>query len=104
MLDSADPWSRHRILKRVGRVSILFLLLTFAFVLFGQIDMRSRGFHALVYVWMLFVLFMLTLTHEAKCPRCGKRFYAKGAEFSQLTTRCLHCGQEKYADLAISRR
>lgn len=100
MLDSADPWSRHLFLKRIGSVSILFFFLTFAFVLFGQIDMRSRGFHVLVYVWMLFVLVMLTLTHEARCPRCGQRFYAKGAEFSQVTKRCLHCGQEKYADLS----
>jgi hypothetical protein len=81
MLDSADPWSRHRTLKRVGRVSIPFFFLTFAFVLFGQIDMRSRGFYVLVYVWMLFVLVMLTLTHEAKCPRCGKRFTPRGQSF-----------------------
>jgi tRNA(Ile2) C34 agmatinyltransferase TiaS len=54
----------------------------------------------LVYGWMLFGLVMLAVTHEARCPRCGQRFYAKGAEFSQMTKRCLHCGQEKYADLS----
>ena len=99
MLDQADPWRQHRVLKRVGSVSILFLFLTVAFVLFGLIDLRSRGFHLLVYGWMLFGLVMLTVTHEARCPRCGQRFYAKGADFGQTTTRCLHCGQEKYGDL-----
>src|SRR5438552_3189549 len=51
MLDQAYPWRQHRVLKRVGSVSIVFLFLTIAFVLFEQIDLRSRGFHLLVVVW-----------------------------------------------------
>lgn len=99
MVDQTDPWRLHRILKRIGLASILVLFLTIGLVLFEQINMRSRGFHVFVYGWMLFVLVMLTGTHEARCPRCHRRFYAKGAEFWQMTTECLHCGQEKYADL-----
>ena len=99
MVSQDDPWRGHRLLKRVSILAILFLLLTFAVVLFGQIDMRSRGIHLLVFGWMIFGLVMLTLTHEIRCPRCGQRFYAKGAEFWQMTTECLHCGQPKYADV-----
>jgi hypothetical protein len=97
MLDQADPWRHHRILKRIGRVSAIFISLTVAFVALGLIDMRSRGFQMLICCWVLFVLVMLTATHEARCPRCGQRFYAKGLEFWQMTARCIHCGQRKYA-------
>jgi DNA-directed RNA polymerase subunit RPC12/RpoP len=99
MLDQADPWKHHRVLKRIGRVTAIFISMTVAFVALGLIDMRSRGFQMLMYCWMLFVLVMLTVTHEARCPRCGQRFYVKGLEFWQMTTRCLHCGQRKYAAL-----
>ena len=99
MASPDDPWKRHRMLKRVSILAVLVLFLTFALALFGQIDLRSRGFHLLVFGWMIFALVMLTLTHEVRCPRCGQRFYAKGAEFWQMTTECLHCGQLKYADV-----
>lgn len=99
MIDQTDPWKHFRILRRVGIVSVLFFSLAAAFFVLGQIDMHSRGFHALTFGWMLVVLVMLAVTHEAKCPQCGQRFYAKGADFSQITKRCLHCGQEKYAEL-----
>ncbi len=99
MGNAADPWRRHRLLKRVGLVAILFLFFVFAVGMFGQVDMRSHGFRVLVLGWMLFGIVMLILTHEARCPRCGQRFYAKGAEFWQMTKICLHCGQLKYADV-----
>jgi len=99
MASPDDPWRRYRVLKRVSLAAILFLFLTFALVSFGQVDMRSRWFHLLVFGWMILVLVMLTLTHEVRCPRCGQRFYAKGADFWQMTTKCLHCGQSKYADV-----
>jgi hypothetical protein len=86
-------------LKRVSLVSVLFLFLVFAAAVSGQVDMRSHGFRVLVFGWMLFGIVMLTLTHEVRCPRCGQRFYAKGAEFWQMTKTCLHCGQLKYADV-----
>jgi hypothetical protein len=100
MVSPADPWRHHRALKKIGVGSVLFLFSTFAFITFGQIDMRSCGFHALVFGWIIFVLVMLTLTHEVKCLRCGQRFYAKGTDFSQMSKKCLHCGQHKYADVA----
>jgi hypothetical protein len=99
MASSDDPWRRHRLLKRVGIFAILFLYLAIAVVLFRQIDMRSRGVYLLGFGWMIFCLVMLILTHEARCPRCGQRFYAKGVDFWQMTTKCLHCGQSKYADV-----
>src|SRR5580704_14853342 len=80
MLHQADPWRQHRVLKRVGSISILILFLIMAFVLFGQINLRSRGFHLFIYGCILFGLVILTVTHEARCPRCGQRFYAKGAD------------------------
>jgi|GEM_PF-2941396 hypothetical protein len=99
MVSRDDPWRRCRLLKRVNILAIVFIFLTFAVVLFGQIDMRSRGVHLVVFGWMIFGLVMLTLTHEIRCPRCSQRFYAKGAEFWQITTECLHCGLAKYADV-----
>ena len=98
----ADPWKRYRFLKRVGLVSVLFLFLVFAAAVSGQVDMRSHGFRVVVLGWMLFGIVMLILTHEVRCPCCGKRFYAKGAEFWQLTKTCLHCGQLKYADVSVA--
>jgi DNA-directed RNA polymerase subunit RPC12/RpoP len=100
MVSPADPWRQHRALKKIGVGSLLFLFSTFAIVTLGHIDMRSRGFHALVFGWIVFVLVMLTLTHEVRCPRCGLRFYAKGADFWQTSGKCLHCGQREYADVA----
>jgi|SRR5271154_1352242 len=100
MLDSLDPWRHHRILKRILTVSVIFISLTVVFVALGLIDIESRGLQMLMYCWMLFGLVMLTVTHEARCPRCGQRFYAKGFQFWQMTKKCLHCGQEKYADLS----
>lgn len=99
MLDPADPWRHHRILKRIGTLSVIFISLTVASVALGLIDTDSRGLQMPMYCWMLFELVMLTVTHEARCPRCGQRFYAKGLQFWQVTKRCLHCGQENYADL-----
>jgi hypothetical protein len=100
MGNAADPWKRHRLLKRVSLVAVLFLFLVFAAAVSGQVDMRSHGFRVLVFGWMLFGIVMLTLAHEVRCPRCGQRFYAKGAEFWQMTKTCLHCGQLKYADVS----
>ena len=98
MVSRTDPWSAHRWVKRVGVASVVFLFLMIALHVYGLIDMRSRGL-LFPFFWMIFVVIMMTVTHELKCPRCGQRFYAKGAEFSQTTGRCLHCGQEKYADV-----
>jgi DNA-directed RNA polymerase subunit RPC12/RpoP len=94
MPNQPDPWRRFRVLRRVGIVSVIFFFSSFAFVGLGRLDGRL-----VAYGWMLFVLVMLTVTHEARCPRCGQRFYAKGFEFWQMTSKCLHCGQRKYAEL-----
>jgi hypothetical protein len=100
MLGQEDPWRHHRFLKRIGGVSALFIFLIVACVALGLIDERSRGLQMLMYCWVLFVLIMLTVTHEARCPRCDKRFYANGLQFWQMTSKCLHCGQKKYASLS----
>jgi ribosomal protein L37E len=100
----ADPWRYHRALKSIGLISILLVFLIAASVALGLISERSRGFHLLVYCWMVLGLVMLTATHEVRCPRCGQRFYAKRLDFWQLTKTCLHCGQEKYAEVAASSR
>ena len=104
MLDRSDPWRRFRVLKRVGSVSIIFFFLTIAFVVAGQINLRSHVFHLFILGWIWFGLVMVALTYNVRCPRCSQRFYADGADFSQVTTRCLHCGQEKYADLGTRSR
>ena len=96
MVSRTDPWSAHRWVKRVGVASVVFLFIMVALHVYGLIDVRRLQF---AFFWMIFVVIMMTVTHELKCPRCGQRFYAKGAEFSQTTGRCLHCGQEKYADV-----
>jgi hypothetical protein len=98
-MGQTDPWSTHRWLKRIGVVSIAFLFLIFALGVGGLINARSNGLNAIFFCWMIVVLIMLITTNEVKCPRCGQRFYAKGSEFSQVTRRCLHCGQKKYADV-----
>jgi hypothetical protein len=97
---STDPWKRHRILTRVGIFGlVLYLLPTLAIVWLDQIDMRSAGMYLLVLGWTLFVVVMLILWHEVRCPRCGKRYYAKSVELHQMTGECLHCGLPKYADV-----
>ena len=100
MGSAADPWKRHRFLKRAGFVSVLFIFLVFAAAVFGEADMRSYGFRVLAFGWILFAIVMLILTHEVKCPRCGQRSYAKGAVFWQTTKTCLHCGQVKFAEVS----
>jgi hypothetical protein len=98
-MNQPDPWRYHRILKRVSVVSILVFFLTSAFVFLAGIDTGSLVVRVLGYGWMLLVVVMLTVTHEVRCPQCGHRFYANGSWFKQMTKRCLHCEQEKYADL-----
>jgi hypothetical protein len=97
-----DPWKHHRILKRISVTSALLIFLIFAPVVLGIVNVNSRGLNMAGYCWMFFVLVMLTMTHEARCPRCGRRFYARGLDFRQMTAECLHCGQKKYAELAAT--
>ena len=52
----------------------------------------------------VFGLVMLTVTHWVRRPRCGQQFYAKGAGFWQMTRECLHCAQEKYAEVSSGPR
>jgi hypothetical protein len=100
--EMTDPWKHHRILKRIGVTSALLMFLTFASVALGIVNENPRGSRIFIYCWMLLVLVMLILTHEARCPRCGRRFYARGLDFRQMTKKCLHCGQKKYAELAAT--
>ena len=60
---------------------------------------RSELMHLLFLGWAIFVIAMLTMYHEVRCPRCGKRFHAKGVELWQIATECLHRGLPKYADV-----
>ena len=99
MIRKSDPWRRHRILKRWTIASVFLMFSSIAFLLIAQIDLRSRGAHYVVYGWMVMGLVMLTLIHEVRCPRCGQRFYVKRMDFWQMSNKCLHCGQVKYADI-----
>jgi len=65
--------------------------------------MESRGVLFLIFGWMGLVIVMVIITHELKCPRCGKRFYVKGLSFWQMATKCIHCGTPKYADVNADR-
>ena len=64
-----------------------------------RIDMSLRALQALFFGWMIFVLTMMTLTYRVRCPRCGQKFYVKGTVYWQVATKCLHCGEKKYADV-----
>jgi hypothetical protein len=69
-----------------------------------EVEMRPRAVYlpavyTVTFGWMIFGLVMIILTHEIRCPRCGQRFYAKGADFWQMAKKCLHCGQQKYEDV-----
>jgi hypothetical protein len=100
-----DPWKLHRVLIRVGRLGLfLYLFPAIVIVVLARIDMRSRAVHLVALGWVIFVVVMLIMFHEAKCPRCGKRFYAKGAHFWQMATECLHCGLPKYADVNAAQK
>jgi hypothetical protein len=92
-----DPWQRFRTLKRATLIGVPVFFVTFAILALGWMDMRSRAVY-LFFGWMIFAMVMLILTHEVRCPRCNKRFYVKDV-FSQMTTECLHCGQQKYGDV-----
>jgi len=98
MASRVDPWHRFRALKRATVIGVSVFFLTFAFVVLGRVDMRSRVVYLVIICWMIFGLAMLILTHGTRCPRCGGRFYVKDI-FWQMATRCLHCGQQKYGDL-----
>jgi hypothetical protein len=100
MITPEVPWRRFRILRRLTIFGMIWFFLFGALVLLGRIYERSRTAEMILgFGWAIFVLAMITLTHEVKCPRCGKRFYVKGYEFAQMATECLHCGQPKYADV-----
>jgi DNA-directed RNA polymerase subunit RPC12/RpoP len=99
MTTDKDPWAFFRILKRATIIGISLFFLIAALFITRAIDRGSVIIKMLVWGWAIFVVVMITLTHEVRCPRCGKRFYAKGGDFSQMTFECLHCGQEKYGDL-----
>jgi DNA-directed RNA polymerase subunit RPC12/RpoP len=105
MTSQVDPWHRFRTLKRVGLIGVsVFFLISAPLVLERAQMQHSRSYLVAVYLevvgWMIFVLVMIILTHEARCPRCGQRFYNKGTVFWQMATKCLHCGQKKYGDVA----
>jgi hypothetical protein len=86
-------------LKWASVFFLLFTFSTFVLVMVGQVDLRTRGTGLLVVCVMIYGLVMTILTHEVRCPRCGERFYVQGSYFWQITKRCLHCGQLKYADV-----
>ncbi len=99
-MTKSDPWKQFRVLKWAGPLGLLFYLFpTIALVAFGRVGMDSRGMHFLIFGWIAFVLVMLTIIHEMKCPQCGERFYARGLDFWQMTAKCLHCGVPKYAEV-----
>jgi ribosomal protein L37E len=100
-----DPWKRHRIVNRVGILgAYLYLLLTIAVAWLGIIDTRSTSMHLVILGWMIFVVVMLVMLREIRCPRCGQRFYTKGFDFRQMAKYCLHCGLPKYADVNTAQK
>jgi hypothetical protein len=99
MADSINPWRRHRLLQWAGFVAVVFIVLASASVVTGWVDLRSHAFEIVVVAWMVICLSMLVLAHEAKCPQCAQRFYAKGGDFFQFSKKCMHCGQIKYAEI-----
>jgi len=107
MASRVDPWHRFRILKRATVIGVSVFLLTSIPLVLERVQMRTRAVYLVaVYLatgaWMIFGLVMITLTHEVRCPRCGQRYYAKGAVFWQMATKCLHCGQQKYGDVGTA--
>ena len=52
----------------------------------------------LIAIWFIFVITMLILYHEFRCPRCKKRFFADRFDFQQMTRECVHCGLPKYGN------
>ena len=105
MTSQVDPWHRFRTLKRATVIGISVFFLTSIPLVLGRVELRPRaGYPPAVYTvtfgWMIFGLVMIILTHEVRCPRCGKRFYVKKGVFWQMATKCLHCGQQKYGDVA----
>ena len=104
MTSQLDPWHRFRTLKRATVIGIAVFSLTSIPLVLGRVEMRPRAVYlpavyTVTFGWMIFGLVMIILTHEIRCPRCGQRFYAKGADFWQMAKKCLHCGQQKYEDV-----
>jgi hypothetical protein len=94
-----DPWQHHRTLRRATIVGVSAFFLITAPIVLKRIDMSLRALQVLFFGWMIFVLTMMTLTYRVRCPRCGQKFYVKGTVYWQMATKCLHCGQKKYADV-----
>jgi DNA-directed RNA polymerase subunit RPC12/RpoP len=108
MTNRVDPWHRFRALKRATIFGVSLFFLMSAPLVLERVAMRTRPVYLLaVYLelagWAIFVLVMITLTHEIRCPRCGQRFYVKGTVFWQVATKCLRCGQKKYGDVGTAK-
>lgn len=94
-----DPWHHQRMLRRATIIGVSVFVLITAPVALKRIDVSLRVLQVLFFGWMTYVLTMITLTYRVRCPRCGQRFYVKEPVFWQMATKCLHCGQKKYAHI-----
>lgn len=113
MTSQVDPWHRFRTLKRATVIGISVFFLTSIPIVLGRVEMRPRAVYlpavyTVTFGWMIFVLVMIILTHEIRCPRCGQRFYVKKEVFWQMATKCLRaakvpgCGRASKASWSVS--
>ena len=100
MADYTEPWREYR--KRRNLLLFAFLAYMPIVGLFGFLTIRAfktttPAFVA-AFTWMAFYAVAGIRFQCFKCPRCGKRFFAKWWYHNMFARRCVHCGLPKYAD------
>jgi hypothetical protein len=82
----------------------LFVFVVYG-VMVGVISYLTQGWihnheltNVLGFSWFLLMIITVGRLQVWRCPRCGERFFMKSVWHNLFTSRCLHCGLEKYAD------
>ena len=95
-----QPWLEYK--RR--RDFFLFVFVGYG-VIVGVVSYLTQGLvynhkltNVLGFSWFLLVLVAMGRLQVWHCPRCGERFFMKSFWHNIFTSRCLHCGLEKYAD------
>jgi hypothetical protein len=57
-------------------------------------------FYVLASCWLAFFAVSAVWFQLFKCPRCGKRYFFRSLYRNPLSSRCLHCGLQKYSNSA----
>jgi hypothetical protein len=116
LLDADNPyrqqWERYRELENQRTIAIVLFFVIGSFAvgpLIGWAERQGGGIESPLVPASVFLLmapfgFFMGRISLWKCPRCRKRFLAKGPIPNLRGRRCIHCGLEKGAGLTAPSR